>query len=127
MAEHLVDPARVEVVWCMAEVLDSDLADGIGPMPEEVAAAAVLESAVMDTGMHERMVTFAGRFRRGASAFAARPGEEALIGALERQAAKADTVRATVRRSWTPCAFTRTPAARNLRRQRWRTMMDAKI
>ncbi|RLN16082.1 hypothetical protein C2845_PM02G19090 [Panicum miliaceum] len=93
-AEHLVDPERVVVVRCMAEVLDSDLADGIVPTPGEVAAAAVLDSTVV--GMHERMVCLAGRFRRGAAAFEARPGEEALVGALERQAAKADAVHATV-------------------------------
>ena len=96
MVEHLVDPARVEVVRCMAEVLDSDLADGIVPTPEEVAAAAVLKSAVVDIGMHARMVTLAGWFRRGAAAFATRPGEEALVGMLERWAGKADAVRATV-------------------------------
>ena len=54
----------------------------------------MLESTVV--GMHESIVSLAGRLRRGAAAFAARPGEEALAGALERQAAKEDAVRATV-------------------------------
>ncbi|KAG2539152.1 hypothetical protein PVAP13_9NG715400 [Panicum virgatum] len=97
VAEQLVDLAGVEVVRCMAEVLDSDLADGIVPTPEKVAAAAVLKSAVVDIGMHARMVTLAGRFRRGAAAFATRPGEEALVGVLERWAAKADTDMNTMR------------------------------
>jgi hypothetical protein len=59
-----------------------------------VAATAVLESTVM--GMHERMVGLAGRFRHGAAALAARPGEEALVGMLQRQATKADAVRTMV-------------------------------
>jgi hypothetical protein len=51
-----------------------------------VADTAVLESMVV--GMHERMVGLAGRFRRGVATLAARLGEEAPVGMLQRQAAK---------------------------------------
>ncbi|CAL4932437.1 unnamed protein product [Urochloa decumbens] len=114
-AEHLVDPGCLVVVRFVVEVLGSDLADGCVPTPEEVDAAAVLERQVV--AMRESMVALAGRLRRGAAAFEARPGEEALVDALRRQAANADAVRATAE-ARTPCTGTRTQVlARNRRWQ----------
>ncbi|KAF8728196.1 hypothetical protein HU200_018784 [Digitaria exilis] len=95
-AEHRVDPAWLVVVKGMAEYLDSALGDGHAPTPEEVALVAVMEGRVK--GADGSMARLAGRLRRGAAEFfAARLGEEeALVGALLRQADRADAVRATV-------------------------------
>ncbi|KAF8689209.1 hypothetical protein HU200_041995 [Digitaria exilis] len=93
-AEHLVDPAWLVVVKGMAEYLDSALGDGHAPTPEEVALVVVMEGRVK--GADGSMARLAERLRRGAvEFFAARSGEEALVGALQSQAAKADAVRAT--------------------------------
>ncbi|CAN6311776.1 unnamed protein product [Urochloa humidicola] len=127
-AEHLVDPDRLVVVSYVAEVLESDLAGGTVPTPEEVAAAAVLERQI--AAMRESMVGLARRLRRGAEAFAARPGEEALVDALWRQAANADAVCATVEAfAHTVRRYqeSRTPVLpRNQLRRRGRAMRNAK-
>ncbi|KAK3153385.1 hypothetical protein QOZ80_2BG0171770 [Eleusine coracana subsp. coracana] len=91
--EQLVDPGVMVILRCVPEEIDSSLdEDCLVPTPEEVASVADLESEVV--WIEEKMASLAGRLRRGAEVFAARPGEEALVCALQRQAANADAVRA---------------------------------
>ncbi|KAL6641510.1 hypothetical protein ACP70R_019691 [Stipagrostis hirtigluma subsp. patula] len=92
--EHLVDPEMPGFLGFVANETDSSLERGDLPTAEELAVAVEVEDAAVR--MEERMGRLAGRLRRGAAAFAARPGEEALVAALQRQAANADAARATV-------------------------------
>ncbi|KAL6641511.1 hypothetical protein ACP70R_019692 [Stipagrostis hirtigluma subsp. patula] len=92
--EHVADPAVPVFLGFVASETDSSLRRGEVPTPEELAVAAPVEHAA--ARMEGRMARLAGRLRRGAAAFAARPGEEALVAALQRQAANADAARATV-------------------------------
>lgn len=79
---------------------DAVLGTGHVPTPEELDAAVTADASAADR--EERMATLAARLRRGAAAFVARPGDEALIAALLRQAANADAARATVGRLGRP-------------------------
>ncbi|CAN6335002.1 unnamed protein product [Urochloa humidicola] len=92
-AEYLVHPAAEAFLGYVAGETDALLARGEAMPDDELALAPQVED--MAVRMEENMAALAGRLRRGAVEFAARPGEEALVAALHRQAASADAARAT--------------------------------
>jgi len=89
-----VHPATAGFLGYIASETDAALEQGHVPAPDDLALAALVEDEAVR--LEERMATLAGRLRRGAAEFAARPGEEALVAALHGQAANADAARATV-------------------------------
>lgn len=92
--EHLNDPLLLWFLVYFSEKMGPSLLRGAClPTPEELAD---VEEAAVRT--EERMAWLADRLRCGAAAFAARPGEEALVGALQRQATNADLSLAMVAR-----------------------------
>ncbi|PUZ67885.1 hypothetical protein GQ55_3G470300 [Panicum hallii var. hallii] len=93
-AEHLVHPDTAGFLGHVARETDAALVRGEVLAPDELAVAALAEDEAVR--LEERMATLAGRLRRGAAEFAARPGEEALVAALHGQAANADAAHATV-------------------------------
>ncbi|KAK8458599.1 hypothetical protein SEVIR_3G403666v4 [Setaria viridis] len=93
-AEHAVDPAMAAFLGYIAGETDASLARGEAPDADVLALAQQVEDDAVR--MEESMAALAGGLRRGAAEFAARPGEEELVAALERQAATADAARATV-------------------------------
>ncbi|KAL6906328.1 hypothetical protein ACP4OV_003929 [Aristida adscensionis] len=89
--EHLADQLVPDFLEDVAQML------GASPPPStpgKLALAALAEGPAVET--QEMNARLAGSLRRGAAAFAARPGEEALVAALQRQADCADAARATV-------------------------------
>ncbi|RLN29572.1 hypothetical protein C2845_PM05G01970 [Panicum miliaceum] len=82
-AEHLVDPDTEGFLGDVARETDASLERGEVPAPDDLAVAALVEDEAVR--LEERMATLAGRLRRGAAEFAARPGEEALVDALHGQ------------------------------------------
>ncbi|TVU02195.1 hypothetical protein EJB05_52338, partial [Eragrostis curvula] len=90
--EHLVEPEMAGLLADASEETDSALEHGHVPTPEELARAAAVEDAA--ALLAERLARMSGRLTRRAAA--ARPGEEALVAGLRRQAANADAARATV-------------------------------
>ncbi|CAL4890993.1 unnamed protein product [Urochloa decumbens] len=91
VAEYLVHPAAAALLGYVAGKTDALLARV--PAEELALAPQVKDMAVR---VEASMAALAGRLRRGAAEFAARPGEEAFAAALHRQAASADATRATV-------------------------------
>ncbi|CAL4905131.1 unnamed protein product [Urochloa decumbens] len=63
---------------------------------KEMQLALAPQVEDMAVRLEANLAALAGRLRRGAAEFAARPGEEAFAAALHRQAASADATRATV-------------------------------
>jgi hypothetical protein len=94
VAEHPVHPDTTAFLGYIGDETFATLARGEAPDAQALAMASQVEDAAVD--MEESVTALAGRLRRGAAEFAARPGEEELVAALERQAATTDTVRATV-------------------------------
>ncbi|CAO2177862.1 unnamed protein product [Urochloa humidicola] len=91
--EYLVHPVVEAFLGYVAGETDALVARG-GAMPaDELTLAPQVED--MAVRMEENMAALAGRLRRGAVEFAPRPGEEALVAALHRQAASTDAARAT--------------------------------
>ncbi|RCV19469.1 hypothetical protein SETIT_3G387200v2 [Setaria italica] len=89
--EHLVHPTTAGFLGYIAGETDASLARGEAPDADELALAPQVEDAAAPVQ------------RGGVRGEAARPGEENLVAALERQAATADAARATV------AAFTASP------------------
>ncbi|KAG2576481.1 hypothetical protein PVAP13_6NG026483, partial [Panicum virgatum] len=94
VAEHVAHPDTASLLGHIARETDASLARGEAPAPVELALAAQVEAAAVR--MEQWLAALVARLRRGAAEFAEEEEEEALVAALERQAAKADAARAAV-------------------------------
>ncbi|KAL6905385.1 hypothetical protein ACP4OV_002986 [Aristida adscensionis] len=91
---RVTDPAMPGLLEQVARETDASVARGEVPGPEELRMAGVGEGVA--AAMQRMMAALAGRLRRGAAVFAASPGEETLVDALQRQADNADAASATL-------------------------------